>query len=710
MRARPLLVVAALVAVGLGTGAPSPAPAASECPVASTGRSIVRMPSGVDGVRALESAGASDVERIDASTAVGDLGGRDAPRGAVSVSPELERHLAAATSDTYRSLQWGLDDTHEEQAITKATGTGVTVAVLDSGVDGTHPDLAGQVLPGYDATVNPPTPVAAGANGDVEGHGTFVSGLIGALRDNGIGVAGVAPGVKILPIRVTDDTETILSSAVVRGVNLAIAHGAKVINMSFGGCGAVQAEQDAMDAARAAGVLVVASAGNLADGHTNNNGVPVYPAAYRNVLAVGAVTRGGGLAPYSVEGTVVDLSAPGGLGDGTVDHDIAGLDRSQACAQPPCYSLRAGTSFAAPHVSGVAALVLSANPALPPSEVERVLQSTAIDFGPLGRDPGYGEGRVDAAGALGLTMARRPSARLAGVDRYATAAALSANAYPSGAATVYLARGDVFSPDALAAGPAASHVGGPVLLTKPCELPSATESEIDRLKASTVVVLGGANAVCDDVLAAVAARPSAPVVRRVQGEDRYATAAALATDTFGTSGTVTTAYLARADQFAPDALVGGTAAGVAGAPIVLTQQCSLPGSTLGALDALHVTSVVVLGGPAAVCDLIVAQLTASGRTVQRVFGADRYATAVAVGRFTAPVGGGTVALARGDVFSPDALAAAPWAVAKHVPLLLSLPCNAPPASAIDVNDRDGTGLILVGGTAAICDAVVTRYQ
>jgi putative cell wall-binding protein len=477
----------------------------------------------------------------------------------------------------------------------------------------------------------------------------------------------------------------------------------------------VQAEQDAMDAARAAGVLVVASAGNLADGHTNNNGVPVYPAAYRNVLAVGAVTRGGGLAPYSIEGTFVDLSAPGGLGDGTVDNDIAGLDRSQACAQPPCYSLRAGTSFAAPHVSGVAALVLSANPALPPSEVERVLQSTAIDFGPLGRDPGYGEGRVDAAGALGLTMARRPSARLAGVDRYATATALSASAYPSGASTVYLARGDVFSPDALAAGPAASHVGGPVLLTQPCELPAATAAEIDRLKPSTVVVLGGVSAVCDDVLAAVASRPSAPVVRRVQGEDRYATAAAVAMDTFATSGTVSsgtvsTAYLARADQFSPDALVGGTAAGVAGAPIVLTQQCSLPGSTIGALDALHVTSVVVLGGPAAVCDLIVAQLTASGRVVQRVFGADRYATAVAVGKSTAPVGGGTVALARGDVFSPDALAAAPWAVAKHVPLLLSLPCNAPPASAIDVNDRDGTGLILVGGTAAICDAAITRYQ
>jgi hypothetical protein len=211
-------------------------------------------------------------------------------------------------------------------------------------------------------------------------------------------------------------------------------------------------------------------------------------------------------------------------------------------------------------------------------------------------------------------------------------------------------------------------------------------------------------------LAAPAAAAGPTQLRRLAGADRYATAAALATDTFGTSGTVSTAYLARADQFSPDALVGGTAAGVAGAPIVLTQQCSLPASTLGALDALHVGSVVVLGGPAAVCDVIVAQLTASGRAVQRVFGADRYATAVAVGRTTAPVGGGSVALARGDAFSPDALAAAPWAVAKRVPLLLSLPCNAPPASAIDVNDRDGTGVILVGGTAAICDAVVTRYQ
>jgi subtilisin family serine protease len=625
----------------------------------------VRFGAGVDPVRALHAAGAEDVERIDARTAVADLGRDGAPDGAVSVSPEVERRLAAS-NDTYRSLQWALDDVHAEQAVTKAIGTGVTVAVLDSGVDGSHPDLQGQVLAGFDATINPPVSVPAGANGDVEGHGTFVSGLIAALRDNGAGIAGLAPGAKILPIRVTDDTQTILSSAVVRGVNLAVAQGAKVVNMSFGGCGFVQAEQDAIDAARAKGIVVVASSGNLAEGHPNN-GVPVYPAAYRNVLAVGAVTRGGSLASYSVAGTFVDIAAPGGVGDGDVNQDIAGPDRRQACASPPCYSLRAGTSFAAPYVSAVAALVLSANAALPPNDVERVLQQTSIDFGPLGRDPSFGEGRVDAAGALGLTMALRPSARLAGVDRYATAAALSADAHPDGATTVYLARGDVFSPDALAAGPAASRADGPVLLTRACELPPATAAEIDRLQPATVVVLGGPEAVCDEVVAAVTARPTQPTVRRVQGVDRYATAAAIATDTF-TTGTVT-AYLARADQFSPDALVGGTAAGLAGAPILLTTQCALPAPSIAALDALGATSVVILGGAAAVCDTIVAQLQSSGRTVARLAGADRYATAVAIGRQTAAIGRGTVALARGDAFSPAALTAAPWAAAKSVPRL-----------------------------------------
>lgn len=706
MRARPLLVAAALVAAGLATGPPSPAPAAEDCPVAATGRSIVRFASGVDPVRELRAAGADDVEGIDARTAVGDLHGGRAPDGAVSVGPEVERRLAAS-NDTYRSLQWALDDLHAEAAVAKAVGTGVTVAVLDSGVDGAHPDLQGQVLAGFDATVNPPAAVPVGANGDVEGHGTFVAGVIAAVRDNGIGIAGLAPGARVLPIRVTDDTETILSSAVVRGINLAVDRGARVINMSFGGCGFVQSEQDAIDAARARGVVVVASSGNLAEGHPNN-GVPVYPAAYRNVLAVGAVTRGGGLAPYSVNGLFVDVSAPGGVGDGDAAQDIAGPDRSQACATPPCYSLRAGTSFAAPHVSAVAALVLSANPTLPPGEVERVLQVTAVDFGPLGRDPMFGDGRVDAVGALALTMALRPAARLAGPDRYATAAALAADAHPAGVPTVFLARGDVFSPDALAAGPAASHAAGPVLLTRQCELPPVTAAEIDRLRPATVVVLGGTSAVCDGVLAAVAALASQPTVRRVQGVDRYETAAAVARDAF-TTGTAT-AYLARADQFSPDALVGGTAAAVAGAPILLTTQCALPASTIAALDALAATTVVVLGGAAAVCDTIVSQLQASGRAVQRVAGADRYATAVAIGGLTAPVGGGTVALARGDVFSPDALTAAPWAVAKGVPLLLSLSCHAPPATAIDVNDRDATGLVVAGGPAAVCDAVLARYQ
>ena len=134
----------------------------------------------------------------------------------------------AGTADPFRASQWNLDRIGAPAAWRVATGSGVTVAVVDSGVDLRHEDLAGQLLPGHDFVDNDDDPQ------DAYGHGTHVAGIIGALADNGKGVAGVAPGVKLLPVRVLDDRGSGSLDNVVAGIHWAVDHGAKVVNLSLG--------------------------------------------------------------------------------------------------------------------------------------------------------------------------------------------------------------------------------------------------------------------------------------------------------------------------------------------------------------------------------------------------------------------------------------------------------------------------------------------
>jgi putative cell wall-binding protein len=702
---RRLALLAALVAVAVPAvpGGGGMAAAAPDCPLtAFTGRSIVRFDPGVDAVARLRAAGASRVEAIAPGVAVGRLPGGRWPAGARSVTPERLRQLFDA--DPLRSYQWALDVAHLDQAAPKGDGAGVVVAVLDSGVDGTHPDLAGKVLAGVDATVSPPATIPAGTNSDTVGHGTAVAGVIAAGRDDGVGIAGVAPGARILPVRV-GDANGITTAAFLRGMYAARDRGAKVINLSFGGCGYDPAEQAAVNAAVAGGAIVVAAAGNLAPGHEGEQ-VSVYPAAYDNVIAVGATTRDDGHAPYSVTGSFVDVSAPGGSGEGTPDTDIVVPWLPFAGCPAPCYTIEAGTSFAAPHVSAAVALAWGADPGLSPLAVAGVVLGTAIDLGPPGTDPAFGAGRVDFNGVLAQATRYRGIARVAGGDRYATAVALSRATYPAGAAVAYLARGDTFSPDALAAGPAAIVKGAPVLLTAACELPSVTADELVRLGAREVVVLGGTGAVCDAVAGAVGALATHPAVRRLAGADRYGTAAAIAADTF--PGGAPLAYLARGDTFSPDALVGGAAAGVEGAPVLLVAGCEVPPQTASALDALGVSRLVVLGGPQAVCDAAVAAVS-PGRAVERVAGPDRYGTAAAVADRAFPGPRATTVVARGDAFSPDALTAAPYAAGLGAPLVLAAQCWAPPPPTRLVNGRDPRAVVFVGGAAALCDDIRIRF-
>lgn len=265
----------------------------------------------------------------------------------------------------------------------------IIVAVLDTGVSTTHPDLAGKllILPGsnfVDGDVNDPS--------DKNGHGTHVAGIIGANTDNSKGVAGICWNVQIMPVRVLDAYGNGNESTVAQGIDFAVTNGAKVINLSLGisetaAQGSTVIKQ-AIDNAVAAGVTVVAAAGN------DNSGV-AFPANYQpNVIAVAALDENGDRAPYSNYGPEITVCAPGGLNTGIYSTYWFSPNHDD-------YQYEIGTSMAAPHIAGLVALFLAKNLNSAPLEIKQHLQTNVIDKGPVGRDDYYGAGLPDAAAVLG---------------------------------------------------------------------------------------------------------------------------------------------------------------------------------------------------------------------------------------------------------------------------------------------------------------------
>jgi type VII secretion-associated serine protease mycosin len=302
----------------------------------------------------------------------------------------------AAPADLYRGQQWTLDALHISRAWKYSRGNGVTVAVLDTGVDGHQADLSGRVIDGPDFTghVRKPGSRYWGR------HGTEMASLI-AGHGHGAGAAsgvmGVAPEAKILSIRVTwelndpirNDRAQIDRSrdAVAKGIRYAADHGAQVISMSLGGGNLFYngnaAEEAAIKYALGKGTVLVASAGNDGDGANRRN----YPAAYSGVIAVGAVDRAFKAAKFTNRHTYISVAAPGVE---IVSADAAGHG----------YILGTGTSSSAAFVSGISALVKARYPNLTAQEVKQALEEGATHRPPDGRSSEIGAGVADAYGAL----------------------------------------------------------------------------------------------------------------------------------------------------------------------------------------------------------------------------------------------------------------------------------------------------------------------
>ncbi len=281
-------------------------------------------------------------------------------------------------SDPLYGDQNDLTQIHVPEVWSTTTGApGVVIAVIDTGVDTTHPDLAGVTV------VDAHNEIADSSDtADDNGHGTHVAGTIFARDDNGVGISGIAPASTLMPIKVLDSNGSGFESDVLDAVDWARTHGATIVNLSLGGAlthDQIALAQPTFTAARAAGILVVAAAGN--DGSQYMS----YPAGFQGVVSVAAVDGSDTVASFSTHNRGVDIAAPG------VDllSTINGA-----------YDRLSGTSMASPHVAGVAALIWAARPSLTVAELEAVLRTSSVDLGAPGRDDYYGSGRIDAAAAL----------------------------------------------------------------------------------------------------------------------------------------------------------------------------------------------------------------------------------------------------------------------------------------------------------------------
>jgi type VII secretion-associated serine protease mycosin len=305
---------------------------------------------------------------------------------AVLVAPVISADRASA--ETVRDAQWFLRDLKIDQAHQITKGSGVTVAVVDSGIEADHPDLKGQVSAGTATGGTAGDPL-----NDDDGHGTAMAGLIAAKGGGANNALGIAPGAKLLSAQVSGGGTGFRTDQVAAGIRWAVDNGAKVINLSLGSqLPPPSAEVEAVNYALSKDVVVVAAAGNREDGIT----AVASPANIPGVVAVGATGEDGAVLSGSVPGPELGIVAPGGR---------MATTGSRRAGEKTGYVVATGTSPAAAVVTGVVALIRSKYPNLRAPDVINRLVRTADDLGPAGRDPASGFGRVNPLRALSENVA-----------------------------------------------------------------------------------------------------------------------------------------------------------------------------------------------------------------------------------------------------------------------------------------------------------------
>ena len=479
------------------------------------------------------------------------------------------------------------------------TDSSLKVAVIDSGVDLSHPDLKMNLLDGINL-VDEEKSVQ-----DIDGHGTKVAGLIGAETNNRLGVISPSRGVSIMPIKVTENGTGNLST-VVQGIRYAIDHDANVINLSLGNYNNSFALRTVIEEAISKNILIVGAAGN------DNDSAVVFPAAYPDVLAVASVKTGTEeKASFSNYGSLVDIAAPG------TDIYSTSLNGS--------YGFDKGTSMSAPIVTSSAVLLKEYAPYLTNKQTFKLLKETAT---PLSSSNSLGNGLLNVEAAVNGVTAYN---RIYGDTAIDTAVEISKNNWSTleeqtlsiageskKGKFVVLARSDEF-PDSLAASPLASMLESPILLTKKNGLSEKVLTELHRLDANQVLLIGGLNAIPESISDQLKA--DGITTTRIAGENRYETATEIAgiMDSEDTNQT----FIVSGEKF-PDALSISSYASRFEAPVLFTKEKSLPEETEVYLKNQELDHAYVIGGKEVIKDDVFSDIHAKDK--ERIGGDDRYDT------------------------------------------------------------------------------------
>lgn len=315
------------------------------------------------------------------------LAGLDSSEGVAWFEPDRTLQVHDQPNDPLLTQQWAYDELRFRKAWMHEAGatSPVLVGVIDTGVEETHPDLEGRLVPGRDFVNGDDFP------DDEHGHGTGVSGIVAANTDNREGIAGMSWGAKVMPLQACHPSGSCSMFAVSQAITWAAAHDARVVNLSLGGGmpSCARTLQAAAEFAEARRTLLVASTGNSAQ-----QGNPTsYPAACEGFMAVGATNAFDEWAMFSDYGPHVSVTAPGAA-------IMTSWSSETSSKSMRGYAIVDGTSFAAPHVAGLAALLFSQHPDWTPAEVRTRIERTAVDLGPEGHDDWFGHGRIDLVKAL----------------------------------------------------------------------------------------------------------------------------------------------------------------------------------------------------------------------------------------------------------------------------------------------------------------------
>ncbi len=646
--------------------------------------------------------------------------------------------------DPEYTLQWYLRNIRADKVWDEgATGQGVIVAVVDTGVDLTNPEFKDStsgrtsLVPGYNAFTRSSDPQAVQ---DDNGHGTSTSGVTAALKDNNKGIVGIAHNAKVMPIKAMDEAGEGEDSIIADGIIWAVDNGAKIINLSIGSEAQSKILDDALKYAVNKGCLLVGASGNKKGsvelqsdtirGSITNK--VAFPGADPNVLAVSAVDRYDNITDFSLLGPEVRLSAPGNR---ILTTFWSETDTGLA------YST--GTSIATPMVSAAAALLWSGYPELSAQDIEQAMFSSASDQGARGQDDQYGFGRVDVYRAFQTLQEQRsysspaslgweggkvytggtpaqPTAELSiqpgtfnlqvdnsGMDGRISFS-ISDDVSPADFPTGIIPAGDTYS---------ISHWGEELLfkpltlslrLTPPGEevLTESTISYLYRWNNNRWIRVGGGVAQDSSTMEVTIYEPGTyragwsaePQSDRIFGTDRISTALEIAKEAFPTGAD--TVIIARADSF-PDALAGAPLAYQYHAPILLTFPENLPEEVYQTIEQLAPQNIIILGGTGAVSTTVEEQLE-NLTYVSRIAGPNRYATAAAIAEILGNIGEAVVV----NSFNfPDAIAAASHAAYQGKPILLT-PADDLHQETADVLKRlSVTDTQVIGGTSVITPKV-----